>query len=209
MRLLSEGRGVHTLRGEAIREFASGTQKMERIVVVGTSCAGKTTLAASFAQRLGAPHIQLDALFWLPDWIPREDQDFRNLVSSALSEECWVVDGNYSRVRDLVWSRATSVVWLNYSLPVLLQRGLRRTIRRSVMRTRLYSGNRESLRRAFLSRHSILLWILKTYRRRRTEYRQLLQSGEWPNLEFIEVRSPREVPRLLRRFHRQGVVAPR
>lgn len=37
-----------------------------RVVIIGTSCSGKTTLAGTLAAALATPHIELDALHWLP-----------------------------------------------------------------------------------------------------------------------------------------------
>jgi adenylate kinase family enzyme len=39
-----------------------------RILVVGSSCSGKTTFARALAGILGRPHIELDALHWGPNW---------------------------------------------------------------------------------------------------------------------------------------------
>ena len=89
-----------------------------RIAVVGTSGSGKTTLAHRLAERLGIPHVELDALHWGPNWTPVAADLFRERVAQALSGEAWVVDGNYSRVRDIIWTRADTLVWLDYSWPV-------------------------------------------------------------------------------------------
>jgi adenylate kinase family enzyme len=74
----------------------------KRTVVIGTSCSGKTRFAGKLAQLLRVQHIELDALNWLPNWTPRPDEEFRSLVKEAVSTNEWVVDGNYSRTRDIV-----------------------------------------------------------------------------------------------------------
>jgi adenylate kinase family enzyme len=122
--------------------------EMERVVVIGSSCVGKTTFAQALASVLGCPHVELDALYWQPNWIARPPDEFRGLVAKEVSHDCWVADGNYSGERDLIWSRATTVIWLNYAFPVVLWRALMRTIRVSHAEE-LFSGNRESLRMAF------------------------------------------------------------
>lgn len=164
----------------------------KRVVVVGTSCSGKTTFATELAQKLNKKHVELDAINWLPGWAPRPDEEFKDLVEKAVSEDEWVVDGNYSRVRDLVWNRATTLIWLNYSFPVVMYRALNRTLRRAVSKTTLYSGNRESLRMAFLNKDSILLWVLKTYRRRRREYSRILFTESRSTLNVVVLASPKE-----------------
>ena len=58
--------------------------EMERVVIIGSSCSGKTTMARRMATVLQAPHIELDAIHWLPDWQEQNDDEFRELVSSVL-----------------------------------------------------------------------------------------------------------------------------
>lgn len=71
-----------------------------RITIVGVSGSGKTTTALRLSQILNIPHIELDALHWLPNWVMIETGAFRQLVSQALSGPAWVADGNYSKARD-------------------------------------------------------------------------------------------------------------
>ena len=66
-------------------------------------------MAKRVAATLQTPHIELDALHWLPDYQERPDDEFRELVSSIVAEERWVVDGNYNMVRDIVWQRAFQI----------------------------------------------------------------------------------------------------
>nr|MBF6590244.1 hypothetical protein [Ktedonobacterales bacterium] len=98
----------------------------QRIAVLGTSGSGKTTLAAALAHRLAVPHVELDALHWGPDWTPTPTAVLRERVAAALHGDGWVVDGNYSALRDTIWSRADTLVWLDYSLPLVLARLTRR-----------------------------------------------------------------------------------
>ena len=163
-----------------------------RIVVIGTSGSGKTTTASQIAQRLEIPHVELDALHWEPNWTPAPLDVFRERTAQALSGDAWVVDGNYSKVRDIVWSRADTVVWLDYALPVIMWQLVQRTLRRSLAQEELWGGNRESLRMALFSRESILLWALQTYRRRRREYPILLDEPEHAHLIVVRLRSPRD-----------------
>ena len=129
---------------------------LDRVIVVGTSCSGKTTLAKTLAHTLNVPHIEMDAIHWLPDWQARPTEEVRQLTAAAVAARRWVADGNYSIVRDMLWGRATTLIWLNYSFPVVFGRALWRTTHRIITRQELFSGNRESFRQSFLSRNSIL-----------------------------------------------------
>lgn len=171
-----------------------------RIAVVGTTGSGKTTLARQLSQRLGGFHVELDALYWGPGWTPAPAAVFRARVAAALNHDTWVVDGNYSKARDIVWSRADTVIWLDYSLPLIIWRLFMRTSRRIVMREELWSGNRERLRTQLFSRDSLFLWALRTYRRRREEYPVLFNRPEYAHLTIVHLRSPRATREWLSMF---------
>jgi adenylate kinase family enzyme len=171
-----------------------------RVVVIGTSSAGKSTFARVLARGLRVPYVELDELHWAPHWEERPDADFARLVANATSGSLWVADGNYGVVRDVLWPRANVIVWLNYSFAVIFWRGLRRTIERSVSKQVLWHGNRESLRKALFSKDSILLWILTTYKRRRLEFAHLKQSAKYAHLRWVEFRKPSEAARWLSVF---------
>jgi adenylate kinase family enzyme len=169
--------------------------RLERIVVVGTSCAGKTTLARALGGVLGLPHTELDVLHWGPDWTPVPADEFRGRIERAVAGPAWVIDGNYSAVRDLVWRRATTLVWLNYPFHLVFRRSLRRTLKRFWTREELFAGNRETL--AIFDPEWIPWWVLRTFRRRRREYPQLLRSASFAHLQVLELAHPRQADRLL------------
>ncbi|MDQ2674626.1 MAG: adenylate kinase [Chloroflexota bacterium] len=164
---------------------------MRRINVTGTSCSGKTTLARDLSRRLDVPHVELDALFWGADWTPVPHELFRSRLADALVADAWVADGGYSAVRDITWSRADTIVWLDYPMRTVLARWARRTVHRIRSREEFWpgSGNRESVRNA-LRRDGLLWWILSTHRRRRRTMRQAMR--ERSDLRWIRLRSQRE-----------------
>jgi adenylate kinase family enzyme len=169
-----------------------------RIIVVGTSGSGKSTFAEALASRLHVPRVELDALHWLPNWTERDRGEFRALVAQATEGDRWVVDGNYSAVRDVLWPRATDIVWLNFSRATVFSRVFTRTVRRCWTKEELWAGNRESWRKAFLSRKSILLWSLTTYSKNRMKYARLRNEPGFAHLRWHELRAERDAQYLLR-----------
>ncbi len=162
----------------------------QRINVVGTSGSGKTTLAQRLSRQLGLPHVELDALYWGPNWTEPQPDVFRQQVSQALSVPRWVVDGNYSIVRDIIWGQADTIVWLDYPLSLVLWQITHRTVRRAARQEELWQGNREEWRRLF-SRESMIVWVLQTYRRRRRQYLALFANPAHAHLLKLRLRSPR------------------
>jgi adenylate kinase family enzyme len=170
-----------------------------RIVVIGTTSSGKSTLAEQVAARLDLDFVELDALYWEPGWKGVDDETFFERVRAALHRERWAVAGNYSRVRDLVWSRAEAVIWLDYPLSTVFGRLTRRTFTRWRTRELLWGTNRESLWNHFKlwSDDSLFHWLFNTYWRRKREIPQLLALPEYRRLAVIHFTRPEETDRWL------------
>jgi len=162
-----------------------------RIVIIGTTCVGKTTLAQALAERLHIPHIELDALHWGPEWTPAPLETFRSAVTEALSGDAWTTDGNYGKVQDIIWGRADTLVWLDYAFPVILWRLITRTLRRVLTREVLWNDNRETWRGAFFSRDSLFVWAITTHTKRRERTLQRLREPAYQHLAVVRLHSPK------------------
>jgi adenylate kinase family enzyme len=171
----------------------------KRIVVVGTTSSGKSTLASQLAQKIGGDFIELDALHWEPNWVEAPDKVFRKRVTTAISSQSWVVAGNYSVVRDIVWQRAEAIIWLDYPFHIVFWRLLVRTIRRAIYQEELWNGNRERFwwHLKLWSEESLFHWLFKTYWRRKREYPALLALPENTHLKVIHLKHPKEAESLL------------
>jgi adenylate kinase family enzyme len=164
------------------------TTTPQRIHVIGTSGSGKTTFAGRVAECLEIPHVELDALHWGQNWTEPAVNEFREKVAAALEGDAWAVDGNYSKVRDIIWERADTVVWLDYPLPVVMARVIWRTFRRGLTREELWNENRERLIGNLFSKDSIILWSFTTYHRRKREYPELFKQPEYRHINFVRLR---------------------
>ena len=163
----------------------------DRIVVMGTTGAGKTTLAAEIARALGVPHFELDYYRFRPNWVEVPNDEFRKSVREALRTDRWVADGNYGLARDVIWPRATMLVWLDFPIYVVMWRLFWRTLGRGALRKELWHGNREKLWWHFATRDSLFLWALKTHWLRRRQIPEQLARPEHGHLELVHLRSPR------------------
>ena len=174
-----------------------------RIVVIGTSSSGKSTLANRLASILNIPRVELDALHWEPNWVEASIEVFRQRVEQAIEPPSWVVDGNYGKVRDSIWRKAQIIIWLDYPFHVVFSRALFRTIKRAITRERLWAGNQESTIRSFFSKQSILVWVIQTYSRRKREYPELFKLPEYGHLNIIHLRSQLEANDYLRKLQKE------
>jgi len=166
----------------------------KRIVTIGTTSSGKSTLAETLANKFGYTFIDLDALHWEPNWTEAPLDVFRSRVEEATRAPNWVVAGNYHVVRDLLWRKAEVVIWLDYSLPRIFWQLTRRTFKRWWTQELLWGTNRENLWMHFKlwSDESLYHWLFKTYWRRRREYPVLLAQPEHQHLKLIQFKHPRE-----------------
>jgi adenylate kinase family enzyme len=167
----------------------------KRVVVVGVTSSGKSTLAERIATRFGLHYIELDALHWEPNWQEAPLDVFRDRVENALQQsEAWIVAGNYHVVRDLVWPRAEAVIWLDYSFGRVLWQLTRRIFKRWWTQELLWGTNREPLLThfKFWSQDSLYTWLFQTYWRRKHEYPTLLSHPEHRHLQLIRFYHPQE-----------------
>jgi adenylate kinase family enzyme len=167
------------------------------VLVVGTSGAGKTTVAAALARQLAVPHIELDTLFWEPNWEQADFDVFRGRIVDAIATDGWVVCGNYRPATiDITWPRADTVVWLDLARHLIMRRIIMRTAVRIGRRDALWNGNRESLRGA-VARDSIIRWAWTSFARNRERYTEMATDPRLAHLRWVRLQSPRAVQRFL------------
>ncbi len=162
----------------------------ERILVAGTAGAGKTTLAGLIGECLGIEHIEIDALYHGPGWIPRES--FEADVDAFSARPRWVTEWQYSLVRDRLADRADLVVWLDLPRRVVMKQVVVRTVRRRLRREILWNGNIEPpLHRIFVERDHIVRWAWTTYHRNRSKVRSM--AVRRPDMPVVRLRSRADV----------------
>ncbi|MEX2623309.1 MAG: AAA family ATPase [Acidimicrobiia bacterium] len=167
---------------------------MRRVSVVGTTGSGKSTFAAALAERLGAPHVELDSIYHQPNWTPLSDDEFRRRIAEIAKGDAWVVDGNYSTVRDIVWGAADTIVALAYARGLVMRRVVSRTFGRMWRRQELWNGNRERWTNLLSldPEQNIILWSWHTYDKNHGRYLDALSDPQWAHLKFYRFVHPAE-----------------
>jgi adenylate kinase family enzyme len=162
---------------------------VERILVVGVTGAGKSTLAQALSGRLGLPYHEMDTLYFNgPGWAV--NSDFSEDVSRLAAEPRWIIDSlGYPEVRDLLWDRADTVIWLDYPRRVVMPRVLRRSFRRTVTREVLFGGNRETWA-GWLSREHPAWWSWSQHARRRQEVEHRTRDPRFAPLDTFRFGRP-------------------
>ncbi|UCD76715.1 MAG: hypothetical protein JSV91_07265 [Phycisphaerales bacterium] len=168
------------------------TVKPKRIWIVGHSGSGKSAVADRLAAHLGIEPTHLDEIHWLPGWKERSPEEEIEIVRPIVARDRWVIEGNYTPVREQFIDRTELNVWLYLPLRITFPRVLKRTFKRALHKELSCNGNRESLAKAFFTRDSILLWTLQMDRwRRRT------LTEELEDLPHVRFSNQRDVDRWL------------
>ena len=178
---------------------------LRRVSVVGSTGTGKTTFGRELARIMGVPFVELDALAWGPSWTMIPTERFQARAAEAIAGDAWVVDGNYGGrgVRELVWARADTIIWLDFGLPVIFRWLWKRTTLRIRDGAELWpgTGNRETIRDAFFSRESLFWWALKTHRARKRSYARLLALPRYADRTVLRFTKPADADRWLAAQH--------
>ncbi len=99
---------------------------MQRVLVIGSPGAGKSTLARALAARTGLPLHNLDRMHWLPGWVERDRAEGLAELRGVLAQERWIIDGNYGSSLPERLTRVDTVIWLDYPTHLCLARVFKR-----------------------------------------------------------------------------------
>lgn len=175
----------------------SFNQPVTKICIIGCSSSGKSTLADLLGKKYNMPVTHLDLLAHQEgtQWTRVPDSELIKSQKSILSQDSWIIDGNYSSCMQERFSAASTVIWLDFNVFFCLIQYLKRSLKSDTSRPGRLNGakNEFSWR---LIRH-----ILRVYPKNHLKYESLLQ--QFPNLSVIRVHSVSE----LKRYYKQwGIV---
>lgn len=174
---------------------------MNKIIIIGVTGSGKSTFAKKLSNKLDIPYIQLDYLFWKPNWEESTDVEFFEKIEKAIDKPKWILDGNYNRTNHLTWKDVDTIIWIDLPFCLTFYQIFMRCLQRAITRKELWegTGNKESFGRMF-SRDSILLWLFKTYSSHSLRYQERMNDPKFKHIKFHRLRSRKEIAEYLDRF---------
>ena len=175
-------------------QLARSLSTAQRIALVGSPGAGKSTLALQLGPLLDLPVQHLDRLFWRPGWVQADQDAFDAELARVVATDRWIIDGNYSRTLDVRLARADAAIMLDFPRALCLFRVLKRIARyRGTVRPDLAPGCPEQLDFEFLR----FVWDYPGRSRARVLER-LRSFGETHT--FAHIRQPTEAGQLIARL---------
>ena len=174
--------------------MAAKLPDLTRTAVVGTTGAGKTVFASALAAALQTPLIQLDVLHADVGWVQRTDAQFVDQVVEEVDKPHWVFDGNHAAVRDHVWRRCTTIIYLDYPLSTVLWRLGKRLIDDS--------GPSESIWRTLFNPRSLLWWGIRSHGDRRRRYRRYFGAKDFGKAQVLTFRKSAQAENFLEAVRR-------
>jgi len=189
---------------------------MRRISVVGSSGAGKTTLARALAARLGLAHVELDSFYHQADWSHPSTEAFRTSVEKALTDAeashgGWTLCGDYeSQLEKLRELRSDTIVWVDLAKPLVMARLARRTVRRALTREELWNGNREPLTNFYRwdPEANVVRWSWTHFDERRLRFQSHIADGSWDHLRVVHLKTTRDAENFLGSLSPPGSLGP-
>ena len=191
-----------------IRNSTTFPKPGTRIAVIGATGSGKTTLAQRLGVILDLPLIELDALHWMPGWTEKPWPEIRSELDPMTRQDRWITDGNYSQVRDLIWPRADTIIWLDYPFLFIFYRLFIRTLKRVFLKVELWNGNRERFHENFLSKDSLFLWLVKSRRKHKKTYLLAFQDPQHAHLQVLRLTHPHQTDRWLEQLKKPNRKKP-
>ncbi len=152
-------------------------------------------MAAALAVRLGVTHLELDSVIHQRDWRPLAPEAFRRRIDEFTALGGWVIDGNYRAVRDLIWGRADTVIWLDLPRHVVTRQIIGRSVRRVWRNEELWNGNRERWRNllSLNPERSVIVWSVTRHRHYRRQYGDLFSDPATGDRRMVRLRSRRQI----------------
>lgn len=168
---------------------------VQRVLVAGSTGAGKTTMARALAGLHDLPHTELDALRHGPGWVPRPE--FEADVEAMLATGRWVTEYQYRIVKDRLLGQAQAVVWLDHPFLLVLGRLLRRSVVRAVTRRAYWNGNRESVAMWLRPSHPLRVVLSRDFRAKRRRTGRELAGAAARGVVVVRLRGARRADRWL------------
>lgn len=168
----------------------------QRILVVGSPGAGKSTFSKELAKITGLPLYHLDKLYWKENWEKPSHDEWEKILDEVIELDSWIIDGNYASTMEKRIARATIVYFLDYSRYLCVKSVLKRIkIYNNTQRDDITNGCIEKYDREFLQ------WVWDFPIKYRPVLLEILSN--YPNIKVIYFKNRDEASNYLVSIRRE------
>ncbi len=93
---------------------------MNKIIVIGSPGAGKSTFSRMLRDKTGLPLYYLDMIWHKADRTTVSKDEFDSKLKEIITKEQWIIDGNYQRTLEVRLKACDTVFLLDFPLEVCL-----------------------------------------------------------------------------------------
>ncbi len=164
---------------------------MNRVMIIGSGGAGKSTLAKQLGEKLNLPVHHLDTFFWNPGWVSATEEELMEAQNKFVYDDKWIFDGNYSATMDIRMQRADTVIFLDLSKYLCTFRVIKRRFQyHNKTRPDMGEGCEEKIDLEFIK------WVYNYPRDKKPKTLERLAKLPAETKVFI-LKSPKEVKQFL------------
>jgi adenylate kinase family enzyme len=172
---------------------------VQKILIIGSGAAGKSSFARELGERLDVKVIHLDKLFWRPGWIETPRDEWKIIISQLVKGDSWIMDGNHGGTIEMLVNAADTVVLLDLPRTLCVYRVVKRWLTYS-------SGSRPDIAEGCDERFDLefLKWIWNYPRRSLPKIESVLaKAGN--EKKVIRLRSRKDVSNFIESFRKSRI----
>jgi adenylate kinase family enzyme len=146
---------------------------MKRIIVIGSSGAGKSIVSKQLGENLTIAVVHIDKIYWQPGWIEPLKDEWLARFNEVLRRESWIIDGNYGATLETRLAACDTTIFLDMPRLLCVWRIIWRTIiYRRETRPDMADGCRERFDWQFV------MWVWNYPKRTKPRIERLLIEAE-------------------------------
>jgi adenylate kinase family enzyme len=101
---------------------------MNKVMVIGSSGAGKSVFSTRLSAITGLPLIHLDKHHWRPGWTEPPKEVWREQVAGLISRDRWIMDGNFGGTMEMRLAGCDTAIFLDLPRHICAWRVLKRAV---------------------------------------------------------------------------------
>ena len=170
--------------------FDFSAMDFSRVCVIGSAGSGKTTFTKTFGNLLGRDVTHLDKILWGENWTELTVDEQKANLAPVVAQENWIIDGLWPKTLEMRYSKATLVIFLDYTRILCAWRAFTRALKhKGKQRDDLALGCVEKVNPSFYK------YILTFNKHSLPKIKAMQQS--YPNVPVVSFKNPKQTQAFL------------